>query len=643
MSFLQILEEGDAEKIERALSSRLSKNIALFQSLNPELYRLLTLPPKEYQLYLGKEGINIVNIRDNSFVYPKVAGRHTFLDVSKNIAMHPYTNRLWNLKNNGAVLVHYDTEKLPETAGIINTLVDTIPTASTISFEEDFLPTCTVFGLGGGLFIEYLLESVKRINSLLIYEEHYDFFRISCALVDYERLFEVVSPKSCHIYVQNILDPKSVKDFFEKHKLTSNALRMELMTYKSDKNIEAMHIVDLEHASNIRGWGSFEDEKRGVANSMHNTSIIDAKTKYPILSNPKKLGMPICVVGNGYSLNELLPFIKANSDKMLIFSSGTALKPLKAAGIRPDFQIEIERFDDLHRYLAQADPSDTTLLCGNIVNEKALALGKEVLLFMRGSSAHSYDRAPKKVVDFSFPLVGNAAFSLATLFSDEIYICGLDMAYKKGKKKHADGSIYTDEKDEIPKGAIRCEGNFGDELYTDSIFALSREIIEFCILIHKPKNVYNLSDGVRIRGAKATKPNEIKLRKMEKKKYLKEIRSAFSSNPQTVFGGDSEDFIGQFEILQKRLFETLQREINSKDALFEVIDDAYAVLQKFKREHLYSGIFIGGSFMHVLNTIFLLALHSDSANISEIYAKCVDTSKKLVSIYPEIYKNVIKT
>ena len=67
------------------------------------------------------------------------------------------------------------------------------------------------------------------------------------------------------------------------------------------------------------------------------------------------------MVGNGPSLDLLLDFLKENEKNCIIFSCGTALKPLKTHGVKVDFQIEVERIDYLKEVLENAPLEDTPL------------------------------------------------------------------------------------------------------------------------------------------------------------------------------------------------------------------------------------------------------------------------------------------
>ena len=170
---------------------------------------------------------------------------------------------------------------------------------------------------------------------------------------------------------------------------------------------------------------------------------------------------------------------------------GLALKPLKNAGIEPDFQIEIERIDYLKGVLESAPLGDTTLLCGNMVQPSALSLAKEAYIFMRGGSASAYFGRAKSVVEFAAPYVGNAGFALACLLSEEVLICGLDCGYIKGRTKHAKGSFYGDEQSEIPKNAYVVQGNAECEVYADALFSLSSAMMSRAIEVFAPRLVLN--------------------------------------------------------------------------------------------------------------------------------------------------------
>ena len=643
MDFLETLENGSLAQIEQAIGERLAKNSSFFKRSNPKMYTLLTKSTKYYQLYVGKEGINIYNMSSKNFVYPIKDGKHTLIDISKQYADNPPGNPLWRFYNNNNSISKMDEERFPQTSIIQNKIVDSALQKESLHvgiahLPPKTLPVTDILGLGAGLFLEYLLREFDHIHTLLIYEESYDFFRISCCFVDYEELFCRMENGSLYLFVEDIVDKKIVKTFFSRRRISSNYIRLELSMYETPKIAEIRRTIELEQNSNARGWGTFEDELIGVRNSKKNLKTVDGKLKYPVLEGRAKVDFPLCVVGNGPSLDDLLPFIKQNQEKMIILSCGTALKPLRNYGIKPDFQVELERLPFLKGILEDSGLDGTPLLAANIVDSSTLEAASESYIFMRASSAPTYMYRPRFILEDSFPFVGNAGLSLALNFSKEIYLCGLDMGYKKGRSKHAKNSFYGEEDSALPPDALHVKGNFSDDIYSTSIFALSREFAEFAIVKNRDSKVYNLSDGAHIKGAEAKKSKSLKLKKRDKQKAINSIKASFSKDKESIkaIGEEFED--RSFIAYKDMLGHLLSKKVDSKRELFERVDEIYERLEDFKSSNPAFGILLNGSMQHILDTLFTVLLHVKRDDIGALYSEFARTIIDGFPIFESKYK-----
>jgi len=625
MEFLRVLENGSLPQVEEAISARLAKNSSFFKQNNPKFYRLLTREPAFYQLYIGEDGLNIYNIQNKNFVYPIREGKHSLLAVAKQYASNPLGNPLWRFYNNRNKIEKMDEERFKDSAAIQNKIIDFALENENLHIgvahlPQKTLPMTTVLGLGAGLFLEYVLENYDYIHSLLIFEESYDFFRISCCFIDYEKMFNRLPDGALYLFVEDILDRKLLKTFFSRRRITSNYIRLEVSSYSTPKLEEVKKVIELEQNSNARGWGTFEDEMIGVRNSKINLKLKNGRIKHKILSKREKQNIPLCVVGNGPSLDELLPFLKANSENLIIFSCGTALKPLVTYGIKPDFQIELERLPFLKGILEESGIGDIPLLGANIVDSSTLESAKESYIFMRGSAAPTYLHKPKFILEDSFPFVGNAGLSLALQFANEVYLCGLDMGYKKGRSKHAKNSYYGEESNDLPSDAILTKGNFSDDIYSTPLFALSREFAEVAILKNRDSKVYNLSDGAYISGATPLVSSKAKFKKIDKKSALDRIKSCFSDDP-TVLGNLEEGYEKKsFEEIRRELTKLIGAPVAGKRELYIRMDEAYSYIERLKSKNPAFGILLGGSFMHILDTMFTALLHIKRDKIAEPYA-----------------------
>ncbi|PAF48029.1 hypothetical protein BKH46_01580 [Helicobacter sp. 12S02634-8] len=621
MTFLEILKSNNHATIELEISKRFAKNMEYFHQTSPRLFDALKEPPSQYNLLFDTQGLNIINIKNQQLTFPCTHEGHQMVAICEDIAQSPISNPRWKIHTNHIYLDKMDTAKLPITGAACNQFIDLLYQHGGIKeyyLSRSFLPSTTIFGLLGGLFLEFIRERGVFFHSLLLFEEDIDMFRISCYFVDYEELFASTSPKSCYIFVKDLVDRFFIRNFFAQKKITNNFLRLELKLYAGKKIDRAQQVIAEEYASNSRGWGSFEDEMIGVKNTFKN--ILSTPIKYPILNLPKRVNVPICVIGNGASLDGLLPFIKSNQDKMILFSCGTALGPLRAYGIRPDFQIEIERIDYLVDVLKNAPLGDVTLIGGNMIHPEALSLAKEAYVFMRGGSASSYLYSPKSVIEYSAPFVGNAGFALACQLGSEVLICGLDCGYIEGLGKHASESFYGKESFKLPSDAVLVRGNFDKVVYSDSIFLLSSQQITQAIKTFEPKMVLNLSEGAYIQGARPTHTAEFEFVKINKKKAIKQIKSYFTKNPKEIFKDTSPDlYTSELSAFKDELIGLFMTTIKTKKELFALIDKVNTLCAKKSFALPFVGILLEGSLAHISQSLMIASLHLPNDTIGAFY------------------------
>ncbi len=565
---------------------------------------------KKYQLFFDSSDINIIDLRNNVFLYPK----NSILDIAQNIASNPLNNPSWKVYLNNAKLVKVDVKNLTITAKYINRMVDyaysnILDSNPMLHLPQFFLPQSNIFGLCGGIFLQILIDNGYKFHSLLIFEEDVELFSIACYFIDFKALFECVSDRSCYIFIEDIKMRSFLSHYFYSKRVTNNLLRLELSAFISPKISKIRNMVFESYKSNARGWGSFEDEIIGVRNMFKN--IKSSK----ILKSPKKIDATICVVGSGPSLDENISFLSKNQDKMIIFSCGTALKILRKHKIKVDFQIEIERIDYLADVLCDAKLQDTPIICASVVNNEVLNIANEGYIFNRGGSASSYMTLDASIIEFCAPFVGNAGFSLACQFSDQIILCGIDCGFIKGKSKHSSDSFYGEESVELPHDVFKVRGNFDNDVYSDSIFSLSKESFELAIIKYKPHAVYNISNGAYIKGALPIKNIDLK-KDINKDMISQQIKQCFSYNVRL-----KEDLSVKLEnyidVLKHRI---LNSNVSTKQELFCFIDDICQLLSKNSASNPEYGILLEGSILHLLQNLLFCLLYAKTNNITSLFS-----------------------
>jgi len=628
MKFIEILQNGDKAQIGEALQARFAKNRAFWQKKDAMLFGALQREARNFAITLDDGGVNIVNIANGELVYGYEDGRHLYVESSKKLAEFPYTNPSWKVHQND-IDVYEINEKFRVTGRYdqrVKQLMFTHPAYIPDMFHlpTRFLPSLAFFGLGGGLFIEFLLEDYDVYTSLLIYEPEVDFFVVSCYFVDYERLYSASVHGAVTICVGTEMSSALAKDFFANQKITAGFIRIELTLYEDEQILRAKKMIELSQSSSIRGWGTYEDEMIGFNNQKK--SIDFDKPAQPIFCRPQKINAPICIVGNGASLDGLIEFLKQNQEKMVIFSCGTTLRTLLKHGIKPDFQFEIERLDYLSDVLKEAGyTSDIPIVASNVINPDTIALCDEPLMYFRDFTCGSYLRELRQILHFGSPFVGNAAVNMASMLSDELILCGLDVGIKHGSTAHSKDSIYKEDVSKLPPDAVEVRPNFdGSIVYSTPLYKLSIDNMERVFFVYKPKSVVNLSDGAYIEGAKPLCASEVVLKPIKKNAKIKLIKKAFSKNVGDVYFGPRRfDIVAGVHRLRADTMAKLRVDVRDKEALFRAFDDFSNELEEQYSKNIAAAILVGGSLRHIAFNTFMSFVHVASNDVEQAYKQAV--------------------
>ncbi len=590
------------------------KNIKYFYTHLPSYYELIK-NLKTRNFYLKEDNLFDSNHRS---IY-----NTSITEDSRKFAFFPTHNPLWEKKFFYVEPNKWDEKEFYITGKIINKLIKKASSFSSYTkegfyFDKNFLPTTAIFGLLAGKHLDLLVDNFE-FQSLFVYEPNPEFFAISLYYVDYEKIYNKIGDRF-FLWVNGYLDYFAIEKFYFERKVTSSFLTLTLTTYNHPLIEDAKNKFEEVRVSKLRGWGTYEDEIKGVKNYVKNFN------KYPLLTSSKNIKVPICVVANGKSLEKNMEFIKENKDSMIIVSVGTALKPLLKEGIESDFHIEQERIDILVDALKDVLPFYNGIFVGaNVVNEDVFKMAKNPHMYNR----EGFSLSNKFILHGSSPLVGNAGFSFAANFTREIYLCGMDLGFRLNQKKHASGSFYDDKKD-VETSGIKVKGNFSDDIYTNSLFLTSKKNIEQLIKFMKLK-VYNLSDGVYIEGSE---PLEFsKLPKIDKSKAIDEILSCFS---------DKELELPKPEILEilLKVKNVLSKKIKNKKELTGLIDFLDNKINELYKTNPNEVFLLRGSLCHILNNLYILSHKTDL----KVYDKISDIVKThILNYYKDLKKNYEKT
>jgi hypothetical protein len=574
------------------------KNIQYLYYNLPHYYQLITQLNKKRFLIKNN---NIFDILTNSFIYP-----HSIEKDSKIFAANPINNNLY-IKHFTFINPQKWENNFYITGKIVNKLIEKfykLQHTEGFYFDKNFLPTTIIYGLLAGKHIDLLIEKYE-FQSLLIYEPNPEFFAISLYFMDLEKIYNKLGERF-FIQIGGELSEEIIQKFLNERIVTSSFLQLELSTYNNPLITNAKNKFEEFRNIKLRGWGTYEDEMKGIINHKKNIN------NYPLLKYSKNLNIPFCIVANGKSLEKNINFIKKNKDSMIIVSVGTALRPLLKAGIESDFHIEQERIDLLINALKDILPNYNGVFLGaNVVNPKVFKMAKKPFIYIREGFTFEH-HFPRPLI-FSSPIVGNTGISFAANFTREIYLCGMDLGFRLGDKKHSKNSFY-DDKNDIQTEGIKVKGNFSDDIYSDSLLLSSKLAIEKLIKLKNLK-IYNLSDGAYINGSIPLKDKT--LPKINKSKYIKEILSCFTNEK-------FEEEIPNIYPLLNAISNGLNHlNINDYKHLTGTVDFLEDLITAYSKKDPSTYSLLRGSLWHILLNFYILSHKLENKNDIKKLAKII--------------------
>ncbi len=405
-----------------------------------------------------------------------------------------------------------------------------------LSDGRRFSPPVVFLGIFHGLHIDYYLSRTE-VSHILLVEPDLERFEVSCYFLDYRKISD-----QAEVVFSLGSDPQSeaIRYFFSNYSVSRQLWTRVLPGYECPENPHLIESFRMHQSTMSNVVFPLDYEYDAICQIMANL-----RQQRPLLTSRPRLSKKsrIAVVASGPSLDHDLEWLRENQDNLIIFAVFSAVKPLLRRGIRPDFQVTIETM--LHqeglREPLGLDP-DIPVIAGCNAPVSLVRYFNELLLCGIGDKV-----AP---VRFTMPMYRvlpsstSMAFSFACLCQPkEIYLLGCDFGYYSIDKNHAGNTIYDKPKqgsdarsanDYLSKmQQIVVEANFpskDQDVVTSTPFLTHvRIVVEQAIeAAGKKTTVYNLSDGARVRGARARRSQAIKLRKYARKQDdIDRIRKAF--------------------------------------------------------------------------------------------------------------------
>ena len=397
----------------------------------------------------------------------------------------------------------------------------------------------TIFlGIYSGLHIvQYLNTTV--VKDIILIEPDLECLALSCFFLDYSALHRRFGKVVLHVGPN--LPENPIDYLISTASITSAVWLRMLPAYPFDTFDEIIRRVSIR-------WNAFHEIRVPFDREVRNLTYgaRNLKAGLPVLAVSPKLseGSRIVIVGSGPSLANDLPWLKENQGRLIIISAHSAVRVLRGAGIKPDFQCTLDTEID-EPLLKKLDLyHDVPLMAYYKADPEMFKNFSEVLLYTEENKSNVVDFSFK--LTFTHPTSGNTAIALAVCFCPSVlYLAGLDLGFRDASKSHAPGTWHDDDEG-AGHGATQAadvlpaEANFeqsAGQIYTYSYLNNARAGIEVALsTVAGATRVVNLSDGIRIANSTPTRSADESIEPYPAKETdLQAIRKAFLTDSAAIW------------------------------------------------------------------------------------------------------------
>jgi len=506
--------------------------------------------------------------------------------------------------------------------------------------DEARIDMMVMVGAGLGYQIEELFRR-RNIANFILFEPSKDVFyaMLHCINLKFiiesclanKGVFNVRIEGSTNGFMNHLTETMYQKGGFNISRL---CLYKHYKSKRSDEVWESIHKSAYLLAS---GWGFMEDEIISLTHTISNV-----EEHYPICLKPEMITnelseVPVFIVANGPSLDIAISAIKANINKSIIISCGTALKPLLFNNIKPDIHVEMERTAALVEYInvieeQQLDQSikleDIQIVALNTVYTGLLKKFKSPKLINKNldgggqfiNALDSQDIYAKPL--FVNPTVSNTALALCDLLGfKNLFFIGVDLGFKDKEKHHSKDSAYYGDKhkgvyEKSLKDLIRVPGNFSGEVFTSLHFNYSRQNLETVLSSSEQFNAFNCSDGAAIEGATPLRIENLPAFNVleQKEEKLETLLNESFSLKQITHNRLEKEINNNLVLIKVTLEQMLQisaKDFSTREELADAFSEQNKVLVELAKNVKYRQVFwiIQGTFRYFQTAIMTHTYH----------------------------------
>ncbi|MBY6219376.1 6-hydroxymethylpterin diphosphokinase MptE-like protein [Marinobacter nauticus] len=510
----------------RIFMQRLQKNLEFFKKRRPGIYKMLAnmqLQRVELVVTPGKDDVDMV--ANGKSCYRGLAREYSLEEADKVVQENPESKKIrtfappWETS--------YQKENFADQ--ILRRIVKESPVKpSTFKgyIRGNIFPSMVFLGCGLGYHIDALTKKVPIINGIVI-EREPEKFAVSLYTVDWEEICSRFSRKgfSLTFAIGKADQPEQIRRLVSQYMTKDVPFYPFFSTYYN-------HLADIDLAKGVMenandlaviaaNWSNYDNELMRLSNTAHNIRRGGCFLPRPDAMEQSK---PLVVVGSGPSLDKRIKSLKEVRDQVVVVSAGTALRPLLAHGVTPDYHAELDPAYLIYQLLSDIGEErirDIPLLAVNEVNPFVPTLFNNVFYYFKSDNMQP---ALLGLSERSFsncnPTVTNAALSIGhALGFRTIYLFGTDYGFESADKDHSSKSVYGDDTDsaiaeDIQKrvqASVKKRRVFktpsvdgGTVLTRNDYYSAKRSVEELIYRLKSsgtPPQIFNCADGAVIDGA----------------------------------------------------------------------------------------------------------------------------------------------
>ena len=448
----------------------------------------------------------------------------------------------------------------------------------------DYLPLLTVLGLGLGYHLEHLAQ-VLEIAHLVLYEPNPEVLPLTLYTINWQTVLDGFLDSGRRIVI--VPPAPTMREASYRLMNTINrahpALKNIVLTYRHGSWDRAGELADaLRDNVFFEPHTLYYDSRTELKNTVANV-----RRKPPLYSGrgsvPKNA--VAFVAAAGPSLDKSIDTIRKHQPKAVVFSCGTALRCLHRAGLCPDFQVEVDRGDTKSVLESIGDREyldGLTVIGSTTVPLATLDLFGSHLIFFLSRLLLPRDMG---MLTFAYPLVGNAAASLAlALGFRHVYLFGTDFGTADAEQHHSKDTAYYGS--DGPRPPVKSfdtavEGNFGNTVHTSRIYTAARTCLEALLIQYRDAEVLNCSDGLRVEGAAPLRPGQVRLGRASagKATAIRRVKSQFTRNYRRRVRWPLRQVLRDLEALNRTLTPVLSSRVTNRAEVVDVLFEAHRCVE----------------------------------------------------------------